>query len=169
MQVLVICLFPTPHIKLKLGLQVGGRLLLIATHLDLSNYLANQKQGAVNKYDLTVFIRMFQGSSRALKSVISCRVPVVFQWIHWIGLMNLIQDFHLQGSKICHFLQGSSSLPVDPLDWTDEPHPRFLVQGHILSIGGDALTKVPWSTSVTYPVDPPSFMSHYPGNYNLCR
>jgi hypothetical protein len=61
-------------------------------------------------------------------------------------------------------LQGSSSLPVDPLDWTDEPHPRFPVQGHILSIGGDALTKVPWSTSVAYPVDPPSFTSQYPGN-----
>jgi hypothetical protein len=29
--------------KLKLGLQIGGR-LLIATHLDQSNYLANQQQ-----------------------------------------------------------------------------------------------------------------------------
>ncbi len=52
---------------------------------------------------------------------------------------------------------------MDVLDWTDEPHPRFPVQGHILSIGGDALTKVPRSTSVTQPVDPPSFTSHYPG------
>jgi hypothetical protein len=47
--------FPTPPIKLKLGLQVHGR-LLIATHLDQSNYLTNQKQGGVNKYDLTMFI-----------------------------------------------------------------------------------------------------------------
>jgi hypothetical protein len=30
---------------------------LIATHPDQSNYLANQKQGAVNKYDLTVFFQ----------------------------------------------------------------------------------------------------------------
>jgi hypothetical protein len=29
--------------KLKLGLHIGGR-LLIATHLDQSNYLANQQQ-----------------------------------------------------------------------------------------------------------------------------
>jgi hypothetical protein len=34
--------FPTPPIKLKLGLQTGGR-LLITTHLDQSNYLANQQ------------------------------------------------------------------------------------------------------------------------------
>jgi len=46
-QVLVTNFFPTPPIKLKLGLQVGGR-LLITTHLDQSNYLANQKLGAVN-------------------------------------------------------------------------------------------------------------------------
>jgi hypothetical protein len=67
-QVLVIYFIPTPPIKLKLELQTGGR-LLIATHLDQSNYPANQEQEAVNKYDLTVFIRLFQGSSRPLKDV----------------------------------------------------------------------------------------------------
>jgi hypothetical protein len=36
-------LFPSPPIKLKLGLQMGGR-LLIAAHLNQSNYLANQQQ-----------------------------------------------------------------------------------------------------------------------------
>ncbi len=47
-----------------LGLQIGGR-LVIANHLDQSNYLANsQTGGAVNKYDLTAFIAH---SSRALK------------------------------------------------------------------------------------------------------
>jgi hypothetical protein len=51
--------------KLKPGLQIGGR-LLTATHLDESNSLTNQKVGTVNKYDLTVFIRLFQGSLRAL-------------------------------------------------------------------------------------------------------
>jgi hypothetical protein len=40
---LVIYFFPTPPIKLKLGLQIGGR-PLIAAHLDQSNYLANQQQ-----------------------------------------------------------------------------------------------------------------------------
>ncbi len=38
------------------GLQIGGT-LLIATLLDQSNYLANQKQGAFNKYDFIVFTR----------------------------------------------------------------------------------------------------------------
>jgi hypothetical protein len=80
-QVFVTNFLPTPSIKLKLGLEVGGR-LLIATHLDQSNYPANQKQGAVHKYYLTVFIKLFQGSSRALKAVVFFRVPAVFHWIH---------------------------------------------------------------------------------------
>jgi hypothetical protein len=60
-QVLVIILFPTPPIKRNLGLQV------IATHFNQSNYLANQKQAEVNKFDLTAFITLFQASSKALK------------------------------------------------------------------------------------------------------
>jgi hypothetical protein len=80
-QVLVIYCFPTPPRKLKLGLQIGGR-LLIAIHLDQSNYLANQKQGAVNKYNLTLFIRLFQGSSGVLEVVHFSRVTAVVQWIH---------------------------------------------------------------------------------------
>jgi hypothetical protein len=55
--------FPTPPTKLKLGLQVGGR-LLVATHSEQSNYLPNQKQGAVNEYDLTVFMTLFEGSGK---------------------------------------------------------------------------------------------------------
>ncbi len=39
---LVIYFFPIAPIKLKLGLQIGGK-LLIATHLDQSNYLTNQQ------------------------------------------------------------------------------------------------------------------------------
>jgi hypothetical protein len=43
--------------ELELGLQVGGRLVITATtHLDQSNHLPNQKQGAIDKYDLTRFI-----------------------------------------------------------------------------------------------------------------
>jgi hypothetical protein len=66
---------------------------LRATHSDQSNYLANQKQGAGNKYDWTV--------------------SAVFQ--------------------------APSSLPGDSLHSTHEPHPRFPVQGCILSVSGDAL------------------------------
>jgi hypothetical protein len=40
---LVIYFFRTPPIKLKLVLQIGRR-LLIASHLNQSNYLANQQQ-----------------------------------------------------------------------------------------------------------------------------
>jgi hypothetical protein len=36
---LIIYFFPTPPIKLKLGLQIGGR--LITTHLDQSNHQVN--------------------------------------------------------------------------------------------------------------------------------
>jgi hypothetical protein len=41
---LVIYFFSTPTVKLKLGMQLGGRSLLTATHLDQSNYLTNQQQ-----------------------------------------------------------------------------------------------------------------------------
>jgi aryl-alcohol dehydrogenase-like predicted oxidoreductase len=47
----------------------------------------------------------------------------------------------IEGIKV-HTLSLSlsrSSLPVDPLDMTDVPHPGFPVQGDILSAGGDAL------------------------------
>jgi hypothetical protein len=83
--------------------QVRGR-LLIATHLDRSNYLANEKQGIVNKYDLTIFIRLFQGS----ESYEISRVSSGFTGLYWI--------------------------PPDPLDLTNEPHPRFPVQGHIVLV-----------------------------------
>jgi hypothetical protein len=92
----------TAPLKLTLGLQVRGR-LLIATHLDQSNYLPNQKQAESIKYDLTLFIRLFQGS------------------------------------EICKTFQGPRTLPVDSLNWSSEPHPRGVVQGHIVSVGGDAL------------------------------
>jgi hypothetical protein len=119
-QVLGIYLLPTLSIQLK-GLQIGGR-LLVATHLDESNYLANQKQGAVNKYDLILFIRLFQGSSRAPK-----------------------------GPGTCAFFQNHSSLPVDSLDMTTAPQPRFLVQGHILSTSGNALRVWMSSLFITNP------------------
>ncbi len=74
-QVSVIYFFPTPPIKLKLGLQIDGKLMAI--HLDQSNYLANQKQGAINKYNLTIFIILLQGSSKALEAMYSSMVVAV--------------------------------------------------------------------------------------------
>jgi hypothetical protein len=50
--------------------------------LDESNYLPNQKQGTVKKYELTVFIRLFQGLSRALNAVVVFKVPAMLQPIH---------------------------------------------------------------------------------------
>jgi hypothetical protein len=59
---------------------------LIATHLEESNHLPNQKQAAVNKYDFTVFTTLVQGSE-------TCGILERFQWIHWIALTTVIQDF----------------------------------------------------------------------------
>jgi hypothetical protein len=85
-QVLVTIAFSTPPIKLKLGLQVRER-LLIATHLDQSNYLPNQKQGAVNKCGFTLFIRLFHCYSRALKALHVLQgpsdLPVGFTGLDW--------------------------------------------------------------------------------------
>jgi len=96
-QVLIIYFSPTPPIKLKLGLQIGGR-LLIATHLDQSNYRTNQKQGALNNFDLTVFIRLFQDSSKVQEDVHFSGVATVFQWINWIWLLHLIWDFQCRAT-----------------------------------------------------------------------
>jgi hypothetical protein len=41
---LVIYFSPTPPVKLKLGLQMRGKRLLIATHLAQSNHLVDQQQ-----------------------------------------------------------------------------------------------------------------------------
>ncbi len=105
--VLVTNFFSTPPIQLKL--QVGGR-LLITTHLDQSNVL-------------TLFIRLFQGSSMALKVVDCLRVPTVSPWIHWIWLMNNIQDFQCKVTYWAlmemlllphgpHLIFGTSALPL---------------------------------------------------------
>jgi len=51
--------------------------------------LSNQsKIGRVNKYDLTLFLRLFQD----YESCTFFRVPELFQWIHWIWVMNFIQE-----------------------------------------------------------------------------
>jgi len=61
--------------------------------------------------DLTLFIRLFQGSSMAVKAVHFFKVTaVVFQWLH--------------------------------LDLTAGPHPRFLVQSHILSADAPSSSKM---------------------------
>jgi hypothetical protein len=70
------------------------------SYLLFSTTICKTETGTANR--MTVFIRLFQGSSRALKR--------------------------------CAFFQSHSSLPVNPLDLTAVPHPRFCV-----SAGGDAL------------------------------
>jgi hypothetical protein len=84
-QVLVIYLFATLPIKLKLGLQIGWRLLK-AMHLEQSNYPANQNQGAVKsiRFDCIYYTlpRLLQGHGR-------CgffRVMAVFQWIDSLAM-----------------------------------------------------------------------------------
>jgi hypothetical protein len=92
-QVLVTNVFPTPQIKLKRGLQVGGWSLL-ATHLDQSNYVTNQRQGVLNKSNLNLFIRPLQGSSRLSKLCIFSRSQQPsrrFTGFHSINPVNLIQ------------------------------------------------------------------------------
>jgi hypothetical protein len=85
-------IWPCKNISYGRGLQVCERPLMV-THLDQSNYLANQKQGEGNKYNLTVFTGLFQVSLRALKAVSFFSVPAFFQCIHSLWLMNLIEDF----------------------------------------------------------------------------
>jgi len=77
-QLLVANFFPTPPIKLKLGLQVSGR-LLIATHLDESDYLANQKQWFDCVYETDPGLWKL----RALEAEVIFKVPLVLQLIHW--------------------------------------------------------------------------------------
>ncbi len=102
-------LFSNSTHKTEIGTANRWR-LVIATHLYQSNYPANQKQeGAVNKYNLTLFTRLFQSVSRP-----------------W---------------KMCIFPGSRISLPVDPLDMTAAPHPRFPVHGHILSTCGEGETE----------------------------
>jgi hypothetical protein len=62
-------------------------------HLDQSIFLANQKQGAVNKCNLIVFIRLFQGSSGALKALHSSGSQQSSSESHWMWLLYLIKDF----------------------------------------------------------------------------
>jgi len=81
--------FPTLPIKLKLGLEVGNN-QLIATHLDQSNYLANQKQGEVN---LTVCTTRFQSSE-------SCGIFQGFQWLRWILTDEPHPRIPVQGHKL---------------------------------------------------------------------
>jgi hypothetical protein len=49
--------------------------------------------------------------------------------------------------------QGHSTLPVDPLDLTAVPHPRFSMQVHILSICGDSLSTLVVSVCGVYSCD----------------
>jgi hypothetical protein len=47
----------------------------------------------------------------------------------------------LQGFDRCAVFGDYTSLPADPMDLTAVPHPRFSVQVHVPSAGGDALRR----------------------------
>jgi hypothetical protein len=67
----------------KLKLEIGGR-LLIAFHLNQSNYLANHKQEkSINMIWLCLLLDCFQGCSKPLKALHLFRVIAIFQWIRW--------------------------------------------------------------------------------------
>jgi len=120
-QVLVITFFPTPPLKLNQDskqLELGR--LLIATHLDQSNYLANQKKGIVNKYDLTVLldrswalksvnISGFQHSSSGFTGLewwTSSKISRVGSHTeHWYGLMRGINFWTYQLVLVWNFLK----------------------------------------------------------------
>ncbi len=91
--------------------RIGGR-LLIANHLDQSNYLAQSESGTS-------------------------------QYIQF-ECVNLALSQTLKALVI--FMVTRRSLLVDSLDLTlnPKPHPRFPVQGHILSIGGRCSNKLTW-------------------------
>jgi hypothetical protein len=113
-------------------MQIGERRLVV-THW------INQKQGEINKYDLNVvFIKLKLGLQ------IGGRLLVVTNWINEKqGEINKY-DFTVvffscfrAPSESCAFCQGRCSRR--PVDLTAVPHPRFLVQGHILSAPGDSV------------------------------
>ncbi len=103
---------PTPPIKLKLGLQIGGS-LLIANHLDQSLWLANQKQGAaVGSYLLhssLAGVRLCCAFYQPQQTVQKC----------WAKTILLSQT----GMFWLFFIQ-------------------FYLQGHMLSTAGDALRHI---------------------------
>jgi hypothetical protein len=83
-QVLIIYFFPTPPIKLKHGLQIGERLLII-NHIDKSNYLANWKS---KEQSIIWFDCVYKTFPRFLKYVNFSRVKInvfLFIFVMWHG------------------------------------------------------------------------------------
>jgi hypothetical protein len=74
---------------------------------------------------------------------------VALKWSQHIVV--LLKGSSITAAAVVHFFRGHSNVPVDPLDLTPVPHPRFFVQGHILSTIGDALKLfVAAPTTATY-------------------
>ncbi len=113
----------TSPIKLKLGLQVGTNTILIEQPsskepIKLSSQ-SEMKSGA--RFDC-IYYTLFQSFFLEGYESASCKFMVpeeVLQRIHWIGLINFIQDFQCRSTY--------------RVDWTDELHRRFPVQDHIMS------------------------------------
>jgi hypothetical protein len=97
--------FPTPRIKLKLGLQIGGR-LLIPTHLDQSKYVANQQQvsGFAVLFDRPqqTVQECFYFPSNQQQQQVSVRLYCAFDWLRH----SVQEGFHFPScnSKIPVFL-----------------------------------------------------------------
>jgi hypothetical protein len=107
-QSLVIYSFATPPMKLKLGRQIGVR-LLIANHLNQSSRWANQKHWpAVRSYLLHSFLQ-----------------------VHGVAVTFTSQQ------KPCNYVKPKPFSSATQLHILDFLHPNFTLQDHILSIGGD--------------------------------
>jgi hypothetical protein len=71
---LVMYSFATPRIKLKLGQQIGGG-LLIANHTDESLWWANQKHwAAVRSYLLHSFLQVHSAASESSPAMATCAI-----------------------------------------------------------------------------------------------
>ncbi len=95
---LIIYFFLTPPIKIKLGLQIVGR-LLIETHLDQSHTLANRQQ-------VLGYAVPFTSLSKLCKMLGQNH----FAEPNWHGLAFLHPIYILQGSHTEHWWSCSSAL-----------------------------------------------------------
>jgi hypothetical protein len=111
---LVIYFFPTSAIKLKLALQIGGRLLL-ANHLDQSLWLANEKQGvAVISYlphSLPTGVRLCCAFYQTQQTLRKCRAKTILlnqRGILWL----LFIQIYCARSPTEHCWECSNTFPI---------------------------------------------------------
>jgi hypothetical protein len=102
----VFVFFPTPAIKLKLklGLQIGGRLLM-ATHVDGSNYLVNEQQ--VLGFVVLPFTSLHLQNSNLFWE--SLKSSVTLQWGWKIFLLWSLKSSSCEKAN-CHIAVQQSAL-----------------------------------------------------------